>query len=248
MAFRLVFRRLSSAASRFPSFTHLQVDVPSPFVVHVSLNRPDKFNALNDKLWQDIDHCFSFLSVDKDCRAIVFSGNGKFFCAGMDLSGLANIGTVSSDTSLDVARKAFKLRQSVIDLQRRFYSLETEVDMGITADVGALQKLPKVIGNDSLFRELVFTARKVTAEEAVKLSLVSQVFEDKETMMEAAKSVAAIIAQKSPVAVQGSKLHLNFSRDHSANWNMSMLQGDDVVKAITAAVMKEKTPPTFDKL
>ena len=47
-----------------------------------------------------------------------------------------------------------------------------ELDLGITADLGALQRLPKVVGNDSLLRELAYTARKFTADEALKMGMV----------------------------------------------------------------------------
>ena len=47
-----------------------------------------------------------------------------------------------------------------------------EIDIGLAADIGTLQRFPKIVGNDSLVRELVYTARKFTAEEALKLGLV----------------------------------------------------------------------------
>ncbi|XP_041035440.1 delta(3,5)-Delta(2,4)-dienoyl-CoA isomerase, mitochondrial isoform X1 [Carcharodon carcharias] len=124
-----------------------------------------------------------------------------------------------------------------------------EVDIGMAADVGTLQRFPKVIGNASLVSELVYTARKMMADEALSCGLVSRVFEDKETMLEGAFEMASEIASKSPLAVQGAKLNLIYSRDHSvkdgldyiATWNMSMLQTDDLVKSAQAA-MEKKTP------
>jgi len=95
------------------------------------------------------------------------------------------------------------------------------------------------------------------AEEAEKCGLVSSVFETKEKMMEGALEMAAQIASKSPVAVQGTKDNLAFSREHPvqvgldrvAMYNMSMLQSEDVIKAATAAIDKAGTnPPVFAKL
>ena len=102
------------------------------------------------------------------------------------------------------------------------------------ADIGTIQRLPKLIGNASLVRELVYTARKFTADEALKLGMVrweifihheivlfllfttvySNVYENQESAESAALSLANDIASKSPVAVQGSKVNLNYSRDH----------------------------------
>ncbi|XP_055051608.1 delta(3,5)-Delta(2,4)-dienoyl-CoA isomerase, mitochondrial isoform X2 [Misgurnus anguillicaudatus] len=132
-----------------------------------------------------------------------------------------------------------------------------EVDVGLAADVGTLQRLPKVIGSRSLVNELALTARKMYADEAKSCGLVSRVFPDKETMMAGALEMAGEIASRSPVAVQGTKINLIFSRDHSvpeglnymATWNMSMLQTHDLMKSAQAA-MEKKTPKdiVFSKL
>ncbi|NP_001005704.1 delta(3,5)-Delta(2,4)-dienoyl-CoA isomerase, mitochondrial [Xenopus tropicalis] len=132
-----------------------------------------------------------------------------------------------------------------------------EVDLGLAADVGTLQRLPKVIGSRSLVNELAFTARKMMSEEAKTCGLVSRVFPDKASLLSAAFELASEIASKSPVAVQGTKVNLVYSRDHSvqesldymASWNMSMLQSQDLLKSAQAA-MEKKTPKDviFSKL
>ncbi|XP_060113503.1 delta(3,5)-Delta(2,4)-dienoyl-CoA isomerase, mitochondrial [Heteronotia binoei] len=124
-----------------------------------------------------------------------------------------------------------------------------EVDIGLAADVGVLQRLPLAIGSRSLVNELAFTARKLMAPEAESCGLVSRVFQEKEAMMQAAFDLAVEIASKSPVAVQGTKINLLYSRDHPvsealkymATWNMSMLQTEDILKS-AQAVMEKKTP------
>ncbi|XP_078215428.1 delta(3,5)-Delta(2,4)-dienoyl-CoA isomerase, mitochondrial isoform X1 [Callithrix jacchus] len=140
--------------------------------------------------------------------------------------------------------------------QDAFFQVK-EVDMGLAADVGTLQRLPRVIGNQSLVNELAFTARKMMADEALGSGLVSRVFPDKEVMLNAALALAAEISSKSPVAVQGIKVNLLYSRDHSvaeglnhmASWNMSMLQTQDLIKSVQAATeKKELKSVTFSKL
>lgn len=80
-----------------------------------------------------------------------------------------------------------------------------EVDIGMAADVGVLQRLPKVIGNQSIVRELVFTARKFDSEEASRIGLLSKVYKDKEEMMKGAMEMAQTIARMGPIAVQATK-------------------------------------------
>uniref|UniRef100_A0AC11CI44 Enoyl-CoA hydratase 1 n=2 Tax=Ovis TaxID=9935 RepID=A0AC11CI44_SHEEP len=132
-----------------------------------------------------------------------------------------------------------------------------EVDVGLAADVGTLQRLPKVIGNQSLVNELAYTARKMMADEALESGLVSRLFPDKETMLDAAFTLAAEISSKSPVAVQSTKINLIYSRDHSVteslnymkSWNMSMLQTEDIMKSVQAAIEKKALKTvTFSKL
>ena len=65
-----------------------------------------------------------------------------------------------------------------------------EVDVGLAADLGTLQRFPKIIGNDSTARELALTARKFDASEAKDIGFVSKVYENKETTLAAALSVA----------------------------------------------------------
>jgi len=129
-----------------------------------------------------------------------------------------------------------------------------EVDVGLAADVGTLQRLPKIIGNEGAVRELAYTARKFDAEEAQRLGFLTRVFGTKDEALAAAMALAREIAQKSPLAVVGTKRMINFTRDHSvqdgleyiATWNAAMLQAPDMAAA-AAASMKKKTA-TFSKL
>ena len=95
------------------------------------------------------------------------------------------------------------------------------------------------------------------ADEALNSGLVSRVFPDKEVMLDAAFALASEISSRSPVAVQGTKINLIYSRDHSVtdglnfmkSWNMSMLQTEDVIKSVQALVEKKDLKTvTFSKL
>ena len=127
---------------------------------------------------------------------------------------------------------------------------------GLAADVGTLQRLPKVIGSDSLVRELALTARKMHADEAARCGLVSRVLPDKDNLLKISLEMAAMIAGKSPVAVQGTKHNLNYAREHSieeglaymVTWNAAMLQSEDVRLAAMASMDRKGPPAVFAKL
>lgn len=90
-----------------------------------------------------------------------------------------------------------------------------EVDIGLAADVGTLTRLPKVVGNHSWVKDVCLSARIFGAEEAKQVGFVSGVYNNKEEALNAALKWASSVAEKSPVAVQGTKHLLDYSRDHS---------------------------------
>ncbi|CAB3245166.1 unnamed protein product [Arctia plantaginis] len=130
-----------------------------------------------------------------------------------------------------------------------------EVDVGLAADVGTLQRLPKVIGNDSIARELCLTGRKFDAKEAKEIGLVSKVFPDKDSALNHVMELAVNIAAKSPVAVQTTKMSMVYSQsrpnpdglEHVRLLNAVMNQGEDLPKAAMAQATKSP-PPEFDNL
>eukprot|EP00300_Choanocystis_sp_HF-7_P008246 c15803_g1_i1.p1 GENE.c15803_g1_i1~~c15803_g1_i1.p1 ORF type:complete len:282 (+),score=59.58 c15803_g1_i1:33-878(+) len=129
-----------------------------------------------------------------------------------------------------------------------------EIDIGMAADIGTLQRFPKIVANQSLVRELAYTGRWFDASEALQMGFVSQILESKESLLDAAISLASTIASKSPLAVAGVKQNLLFSRDHTvaaglayvAAWNGGMLQTQDVGQAIQG--MLAKRPAEFSNL
>jgi delta(3,5)-delta(2,4)-dienoyl-CoA isomerase len=91
-----------------------------------------------------------------------------------------------------------------------------EVDVGLAADIGTLARLPKIVGNESLVRELAFSARNFGAVEAQKLGFVSRVVEgSRDEVVAAALDLAKLIATKGPIPVVGTKEILLHARDHS---------------------------------
>ena len=128
-----------------------------------------------------------------------------------------------------------------------------EINIGMAADVGTLQRLPKIIP-DSKMREMAYTGRRMYADEAKETGLVSDTYESQEEMLAAANELARVIASKSPVAIYGLKAVMNYSRDHSVSegleynalWSGAMLSQKDMTEAITANM--EKRDASFNDL
>lgn len=122
-----------------------------------------------------------------------------------------------------------------------------ETALGMTADVGTLQRLPHLVPQ-GLVRELAYTSRKFRADEALSTGFVNRVFETQEEMLSAVMEIAQQIAAQSPMAVTGTKEMLNYSRDHSvdeslrymATWQAGMFQLPDVQEAMTAPMEKRE--------
>lgn len=215
------------------------------------MNRPDKLNALSPRMWSEIEQVFDNLSDDPDCRAIVFSGKGRVFTAGLDLMSAMALAQDLAEQP-DVGRRGKILGAKIRAYQSTVSALERctkpvlaavhsacvgagvdlitaadiryctrdawfcvkEVDIGMAADVGTLQRLPKVLGNQSLARELCLTGRKMMADEAHACGLVSgALFATSEEMVAHAVEVASEIAGKSPIAVQATKKNMVYSLD-----------------------------------
>ena len=261
-----------------PSFETLEVTIEEQ-VATVHLNRPDKANAMNGTMWDELQACFEWLDEEPTVRVAILAGNGKHFCAGLDLSVFGE--TVSS--SSDPARRAEEFRRMVLRLQGNLTAIEKcripvlaaihntcigggvdmtccadmryatedayfsirEIDIGMTADVGTLQRLPRIIP-DGVVRELAYTGRNMDAEEAREVGFVNRVFENRETMMREVTVIARTIASKAPLAVRGTKEMVLYSRDHSvsdglnyiATWNSGMMSQVDMKAGIEAQMSK----------
>lgn len=125
-----------------------------------------------------------------------------------------------------------------------------EIDIGMTADVGTLQRLPKLVG-EGIVRELAYTGRRFDAAEAKEMGLVNRVFESREALYAGVHEIAATIAAKSPLSIRGTKEMITYARDHSvadslnyiATWNAAMLMSQDLTEAMMSNMAKKA--PSF---
>jgi enoyl-CoA hydratase len=128
-----------------------------------------------------------------------------------------------------------------------------EINIGMVADVGTLQRLPKLLPL-GVVKELAYTGRRLSAARARGYGLVNEVFDTHEAMVAAALTCAGEIAKKPPVAIWGTKQVIHYSRDHSVDdalRQMGWIQGAiwsnaHVREAVNA--MKEKRPAVFPDL
>lgn len=133
-----------------------------------------------------------------------------------------------------------------------FFTIK-ETEIGMTADVGTLQRLPHLIPQ-GLVRELAYTGRNWGAQEALAQGFVNQVFADQEAMLKAVMKIAGKIAMHSPMAVAGCKEMINYTRDHTvadslnymATWQSGMFQMPDIQEAMTA--QQQKRMPEYEEL
>lgn len=128
-----------------------------------------------------------------------------------------------------------------------------EINVGIVADVGTLQRLPHLLPQ-GLVRELAYTGRRYPAAEALGHGFLNRTAPSHAEALAAGLELAREIASKSPMAIAGIKHILNHGRgrtveeglDHVALWNTAMLPGDDMIAAVTAQMTKQ--PATFADL
>ena len=125
-----------------------------------------------------------------------------------------------------------------------------EIKLAIVADMGSLQRLPRIIGHGHT-RELAFTGKDIDAAYAYRINLVNDVLEDEAALLDRARGAAHEIAANPPLAVQGIKEVLSYGEERRildaerfvAVWNSAFLSSKDLVEAMTAFM--EKRPPKF---
>lgn len=122
-----------------------------------------------------------------------------------------------------------------------------EVDMGLVADIGTMQRLPKVIGA-GMMAELAYTGRKMYGPEAKEIGLSNKSFADKEEMIAEVTKIAETIAAKPPLVIRGTKEMLLYTRDHSVDeslkymgtYNAAYLMSDDLTTSFMAQMSKQQ--------
>jgi enoyl-CoA hydratase/carnithine racemase len=159
---------------------------------------------------------------------VIVAAQGACVGAGLDLACAASIRLCSSDA---------------------FFCVH-EINIGMTADLGVLQRLPRLLP-PGLAHELAYTGRRLEAAEALACGFVNRVLDGPDELLRQARALAERIAAQSPLAVAGSKFMLNRALDRSVAdglelvslWNAAMFVTEDVPRALAA--QKDRTRPAF---
>jgi enoyl-CoA hydratase len=170
----------------------------------------------------------TFTSIANSSKPVIAAIHGHCIGAGIDLITACDIRYASQDAIFSVR----------------------ETRLAIVADVGTLQRLPKII-NPGHVAEMVYSGRDYTAADAVGMGLVTKVLPDAAGVLGAAMETANDMAANSPLAVQGSKAVLNGGEgrtveealDYVALWNTAFLQSNDLLEAVMAYT--QGRPPEF---
>jgi len=175
-----------------------------------------------------IDLQASMTAIENCRKPVIAAIHGHCIGGGVDLTSACDIRLASKDA-------VFSIRETRI---------------GIIADIGTLQRVPYIIGQ-GWFRELALTGRDWTAEESLRMGYITRLCENPQTLFEEARTLAEEIANLPPLAIQGIKEVVNYSRDHGiqqgleyvAQRNAALVPNDDMMEAVMAFL--EKRAPKF---
>jgi enoyl-CoA hydratase/carnithine racemase len=260
-----------------PDYDHLRVDRPSDGVALVRLDNPEMRNAMSDEMTSSWVAAMGELAADRSLRAVVVTGEGSAFCSGGNTSWIASEPDASVDQLRTRMLPFYRAWLSVRALEvptiaavngaaigaglclalacdLRYAAAGAKlgvpfVKLGMHAGMGGTHLLPEVVG-EAHARDLLLTGRVVGAEEALRMGLVSQVFEPA-TFLEEVLGVAAGIAANAPIATRLTKLALldggHADLETALQWEALAqpvtLATADLQEGIAAS--KEKRAPQF---
>ncbi|MER3328510.1 MAG: enoyl-CoA hydratase-related protein [Candidatus Kapaibacterium sp.] len=204
-------------------FTTIKFEKKAGYAI-ITLNRPDKLNALNNQLFTDLNNVITSVELDTDIRALLLTGEGKAFAAGADIKELnacdARSGKHFSEFGSNVMARLEAMKIPVLaavngfalgggcelamSCHIRFASNfakmgQPEVNLGILPGYGGTQRLTRLVGVAKSM-ELNLTGDMVDAEEAKRIGLVNEVFDGAELIEKSIEFIEKVIT-KSPIAV-----------------------------------------------
>jgi enoyl-CoA hydratase len=220
-------------------------------VATIRLNRPEKHNAINSEMSSELIECLDALEADDDVRVIVLTGAGeKAFCAGADMAeAVGTAGDSRRDAAARGAIRLLRVRKPTIAAVNGYaygggavFAIHCDIRVcseaakfrfvGATYGlvVGASQ-LPRIVG-PAIAKELLFTARVVDSDEALRIGLTNRVVPHTE-LSKVVNEMAAAIAENSPRAVMASKEVVDLATTipdagkREMEHNLELRQGED---------------------
>jgi len=212
----------------------------------VTLNRPDKLNALNSTVYQELYSCFESIANDPEVRVVILTGSGeKAFAAGSDVAEMQNMGPLDVEKFMATIRKAsdfiYALPKPTIaaihgyalgggnelamccDLRicsEKARFCQPEINLGLIPGAGGTQRLTRLIGAAKA-KELIFLGDYIDAATAFNLGLVNKVVPP-EKVMEEAMAWATKLAAKSGPVLAAAKMAINTGIDTDMASGLSM--------------------------
>ena len=244
-------------------------------ILYLTLNRPDVRNALSPEMWRDRQIAVQQAKTDDDVRVIIVSGNGgKALASGADIREIHDRDYLKMlEATASVSLKALEDLYKPVICAVNGYALgggcelamacdiriatkrskfgQPEVGLGIMPGAGGTQRLARLVGPGKA-KELIFTGRIISAEEAASIGLVNQVTEDDpEALMKAAEDMARQIMSKGPMAVNLAKISINLGLETDINTGLMIERLAQTIAFSTqdrkegTAAFLEKRPANF---
>jgi len=236
----------------------LLIEVESRTAI-LTLNRPERLNALNFELLEELETVLDQVNRDPDILGVIITGNGKAFCAGADLkerlSSFTPDSSIAGDAMLSKLRKNLNTIENMgkpfiaalngpaygggvelalaCDIRIMSPSAKvglTEPKVGMIPGAGGTQRLPRLIGMAKA-KELLFSAKAIDSSEAYAIGLVNRVVPEGESILQTSMEWMHNFQQNAPLAIQMVKLAVNKGGE------MSLSQGLDL-EAVCSAFLR----------
>ena len=241
------------------------------FVTTVTLSRPERLNALNHQLADELYAVLHACDQNDDTRVFIITGEGRGFCAGADLKDRGG----ANDRASNAPTLGERLHQALVDIEKPVIAAINGVavgggctltllcdirvaaesakfqlpftKLGLSAELGSTYLLPRLLGMGKAM-ELVLTSKTIDAREALDIGLVNQIVAD-EALLNVATKMASQIASFPPVSVRMNKAGLKLGADMDGqfryeNMALNILHKTDDAKE-AAAAFREKRNPVF---
>lgn len=255
---------------KMTSYETIQLQVENQ-IATIKIDRPKALNALNPTVLQELTDVFTDLKSDDSLRAVVITGEGKAFVAGADIAAMKDMTAMEATTFGELGHRCMSTIENfprpVIAAVNGFalggglelalacdfiYASDKaklglpEVNLGIFPGFGGTQRLPRLIGANRA-KELIFSARMISAEEAFTMGIVNKVCEA-DKLMEEVNGVIGEILQKGPVAISLAKRATNQGVDVDINTGLAIelatfpltFSTEDKVEGLSAFLEKRK--------
>ena len=213
----------------------------------LTFNKPDKLNALSERMKQEIEDVIRVVDESSTIRGLIITGAGRGFMAGTDLSEINLDRSAEETKEMSLHGQALACDLRVAGEKAVFGVPET--DLGVAPCYGGTQRLARLCGA-GVAKDLLFTARKVRAEEALQIGLANRVF-PQDKLMEETENLMKSIVKNGPCALKACKylvdkgLDMSFADglEYESELNGQLGATEDSKEGIKAFF--EKRPPVF---